>query len=365
MRLEKIRIDNFRNHRLTEFEPGSSVTVIFGNNGIGKTSLLEAVHYCALTRGFSGSSDADCLAFGSDFFSIRATFISDTGVSIDVRVHYSPETEKRIFVNEQEVNVFSRHIGSIPCVSFLPSDHAIVTGAPAERRKFIDAAISQHDRKYLSDLIQFRKVLQQRNALLASYDQFPNVAVNLDIWTEQMAVIASSIVSARLVFVKEIEKIFSDIYAWFPEGEEPSMMYHSSFGRFQGEGESAEALAQLFMQRYEQTRKQEIRRGLTLSGPHRDEIFFYKKGKEIRKFASQGQQRGYLIALKIALHHYLREKHGENPVTLFDDLYSELDQDVAGKVTETLRSCGQVFITSTQEQVTDGVTNFHVNSQDV
>ena len=159
MKLESIRIANFRNHVLLEFEPGPSITVIHGRNGTGKTSILEAVHYCALTRGFPGSTDRDCLSFETNHFTIRGSFLSDRSLNTDVRIAWSEENEKQVFVNEQEIDSFSRHIGTIPCVTFTPGELAIVSGAPSERRRFIDSAICQYDKKYLDDMMQYRRVL--------------------------------------------------------------------------------------------------------------------------------------------------------------------------------------------------------------
>ncbi len=360
LRLENIRIANFRNHSLLEFEPGPSITVIHGRNGTGKTSLLEAVHFCALTRGFSGNADRECLAFGSDHFSIKARFVSDRNSTTEVRVLYTSEKEKQIFVNEQEITSFSRHIGTIPCVTFTPPELSIVTGSPSERRKFIDSAICQHDRRYMADLIQYRRVLQQRNALLAGGMDHSSGLEGLEIWTQQLSSLAASIVLMRRDFISRFSIMFREIYSWFPDGQEPSIEYHCSLGDNHSGETGTEELSSLFNERYRQLRKQEIHRGQTLAGPHRDDLRFFNDGHEIRKFSSQGQQRGYLVAMKLTLNRYLFELLGERPVTLLDDLYSELDGEVEEMITGSLASCGQVLITSTEMKSGKGVIPFSI-----
>ena len=359
MRLEKIRIANFRNHTLLEFEPGPSLTNIYGRNGSGKTSILEAIHFCALTKGFPGNADRDCLSFGKDFFTIQAGFISDHGNRTEIRIAYTPEKEKQIFVNEQELQTFSRHIGDIPCVTFSPHELSIVNGPPAERRRFLDTAICQYDRKYLADLLQYRRILQQRNALLGAFPDQTSSHTGLDIWTEQLAGHASSIVLARLRFIRRFREMFGEVYSWLPGTTVPSLSYSCSLR--QGAQElSQEELKYHFIERYAELRGQEILRRQTLAGPHRDDLLFFIDNRDIRKYASQGQQRGYLVAMKLTMHRYLLEMSGERPISLLDDLFSELDDDVSGLMVEALSSCGQVLITSTRESAGIGVSSFSI-----
>ena len=359
LRLETIRISNFRNHSLLEFEPGLSISNIYGRNGSGKTSILEAIHFCALTKGFAGSSDRDCLSFGENRFSIKASFISDYGTRTEVRVEYTPEQEKRIFVNEQELQIFSRHIGVIPCVTFSPHELSIVNGPPSERRRFLDTAICQYDRSYMADLQQYRRILQQRNALLAAFTDQPSSHTGLEIWTEQLAAHASSIVLARLRFISSFREMFSDVYSWLPGGLSPSLNYCCSL-RQVGIDISKEKLKSIFIERYSELRSQEIIRRQTLAGPHRDDINLFLDNRDIRKYASQGQQRGYLVAMKLTMHRYLHQMSGERPLSLLDDLFSELDDTVSGLMIDALSFCGQSLITSTKECAGKGVTSFSI-----
>ncbi len=149
MRLQCINYENFRNHRLLTFEPGDGITLIHGPNGSGKTSILDGIHYCALTKGLISANDSECLCFSTDYFILNGKFTSSTENNTNVKVLYKKEKEKQVIVNNSEIKPFSRHIGRIPCITFSPSEIVIVNGAPAERRRFIDNAISQTDRRYL------------------------------------------------------------------------------------------------------------------------------------------------------------------------------------------------------------------------
>lgn len=360
MRLRAISIANFRNHKYLEFEPGHSITNINGCNGSGKTTILEAIYYCALTRGFNGNSDRECLMFGEEMFTIRSDFESDHGVITQVTVTYTPQKEKRIAVNEQELQTFSRHIGHIPCVAFTPREMVIINGGPAERRRFIDTAICQYDRKYLSDLMQYRRVLQQRNALLAKYDEPSSIETSMEVLTEQLIPLAVEIVMARERFITNFSRMLEDVYRWLPEGVHSSITYHSSL--LHGEKSlSKEDMKRLFTEKYRSIKRQEIVRRQTFAGPHRDDIQIFLDGREIRKYASQGQQKAFLVAMKITMLEYLKEYSQEMPITILDDLFSELDDNVTGIMLETLSSKGQVFITSTIKRDGENIDYFSVD----
>lgn len=360
MRLKSISIENFRNHRHLEFEPGQRITNIYGCNGSGKTTILEAIHYCSLTRGFIGNSDRDCLMFGEEMFTIRSSFENDLGSETRVVVAYALQKEKRILVNDQELQTFSRHIGLIPCVTFTPRELVIITGGPAERRRFMDTAICQYDRKYLFDLMQYRRVLQQRNALLSSYDDPAKIETALEVLTEQLAAHAVEIVMARERFITNFSVMLDEVYRWHPEGVHSEIVYQSSL--LQAEKQlSKERMHTLFRERYRSLKKQELLRKQTLAGPHRDDLQMYHNGREIRKYASQGQQRAFLVAMKMTMHAYLHEHSDEMPVALLDDLFSELDEKVSSVMLETLSSKGQVIITSTEKKNGKDIKAFSID----
>ena len=362
MKLKCIQYRNFRNHQLLTFEPGDGITLIHGSNGSGKTSILEGIHYCALTKSQISATDGECLRFTSDYFVLNGSFFSETNVSTTVKIVYTKEKEKQVIVDNSEIKPFSRHIGRLPCITFSPSEIVIVNGAPAERRRFIDTLISQTDRKYLDDLLAYRRVLHQRNALLAQLYSGINVHKDmLFLWTENISKLAASIVYARLQFLAPFFFQFQALYAQLSRDENPSILYRCSLGNISTDT-PLELLSTLFLARYEETRKHEILRGQTLTGPHRDDLLFFLQDKEVKKYASRGQLRTFLISLKLAQYRFSQETLGEKPLCLFDDMFSELDASRIADIFSILETCGQTIITSAEKKGGSKITTISMES---
>ena len=362
MKLQSLLYKNFRNHRFLTFQPNDGITVIFGKNGSGKTSLLEGVHYCALTKGWIGANDSECVSFLSDFFSLDGSFLTDKESLVNVKIVCTKEKEKQIIVNNSEIKNFSRHIGRIPCITFSPSEMVIVNGSPTERRRFIDNAISQTNKKYLDDLLAYRRVLLQRNALLVQlFDQNRLPDDMLSLWTEHLSIHAASIVYARLQFIAAFKEQFRALYSQFSVDEEPDILYSCTVGNIQKET-SLDILFSLFLEKYKQTERQEIFRSQTLTGPHRDDLLFFLNKKEIKKYASQGQMRTFLIGLKLAQHQFIFQLLGEKPICLLDDIFSELDATRIDHIFTLLETFGQTIITSTETKGHRNITSLPIES---
>ena len=344
------------------FEPTEGITLICGPNGSGKTSMLEGIHYCALTRGFVNAADNECLCFLSDYFLLNGNFTSEKESSTTVKIIYKKEKDKQIIVNNSEVKPFSRHIGRIPCITFLPAEIVIVNGSPAERRRFIDNAICQTDKRYLDDLLAYRRVLQQRNALLAQLNARVTVAKDmLSLWNENISRLAASIVYTRMQFIVPYFYQFRKLYGLLSVDEEPSITYRCSLGNI-SKDTPVDVLYTLFISRYEETQRQEIFRAQTMTGPHRDDLLFMLNGKEIKKYASQGQLRTFLISLKLAQQRFYYETLEEQPVCLLDDIFSELDASRTADIFSILGTCGQTIITSAETKGPSNVTTVSMQS---
>ena len=330
--------------------PDDGISVIYGSNGSGKTSLLEGIHYCALTKGFAGSLDSECVMFSSDYFLLNSTFIADSGRSSAIKVTYTRGQEKQIIVDHNEIKPFSRHIGHIPCITFSPAEIVIVNGSPSERRRFLDSAISQTDRTYLDNLLAYRRVLEQRNAFLAqcSYNRISDKQM-LYVWTEQLARLAAYIVSARIRFVDAFFDRFRELFSQLSVVEEPRITYRCSLGTIIHDC-SCDYLFNLFLDKYSETEKTEIFRAQTLTGPHRDDLLFFLNDREIKKYASQGQLRTFLITLKLAQYCFFLDTLHEKPVCLLDDIFSELDASRVADIFMLLQTCGQSIITSVESR---------------
>lgn len=356
MRLQSITYENFRNHRFLRFEPSTGINLLYGPNGSGKTSMLEGVHFCALTKGFVGATDHDALFFSQDFFLLNSIFCDDHDTPLRIKLSYTKEKEKQILFNNSEIKPFSRHIGTVPCITFYPEEIVIVNGAPSERRRFIDNALSQSDRRYLEELIAYRRVLQQRNALLLSlYERNAVQRDMLFLWTEQLSKLAASLIYARVHFVSLFFEKFQELYAQLSIHEDPSILYRCSVGNISADI-SLEELYSRFMHKFQQTEQHEIDRTQTMIGPHRDELVFMLNEREIKKYASQGQLRTFLICLKLTQHRLFSELLEEKPICLLDDLFSELDAKRTDALFHVLETCGQTIITSAEKKEYRNIT---------
>lgn len=350
MILKRITYENFRNHSDLTYEPDEGINLIYGPNGSGKTSILEGIHYCALTRGFVSAGDLDCLAFSKEYFLIKGDFLNEEKRELNVQVSCTNEKEKQVSCNNTEVKPFSRHIGRIPCITFTPSEITIVTGSPSERRKFIDNAISQTDRRYLEDLMAYRKVLTQRNTLLLQlHDTRVNHDETLSIWSEIIAGLAAAIVKKRKSFIFEFSDRLQEMFGDLGLRETPGVAYRCSLPQ-PLMGETEDELRETFIRRLRETEKIDIRRAQTMTGPHRDDIVFIQDHREIKRYASQGQMRTFLLCLKLSQHRLYREKLGERPICLLDDIFSELDAYRTSGIIGILESFGQSIITSAEKK---------------
>jgi DNA replication and repair protein RecF len=328
------------------FEPKEGVTLLYGSNGSGKTNILEGIHYSALTKGFMSAADSDCLFEKSDLFSLHSTFSGENSAEIDVKISFSKKNGKSLLVNNSEIKTFSSHVGTIPCITFAPPEISIITGSPSERRRFIDNIICQSDKKYLKDLLTYRRVLLQRNAVLVQINENKSSLEMLQYWSENLAKLAASIVYTRVQFLERFKNHFRSVFKKLFNDEEPDILYRSIFDR-SVKFENIDDISSCYLRKYQENHRYELTRSQTSCGPHRDDLEFFINGKEIRKYASQGQIRTFLIGLKLAMYDYLYDITGKKPICLLDDIFSELDNQRTENVLTILETLGQSIITST------------------
>lgn len=361
MKLLTLHIQNFRRHRDAKVLLSDGVNILYGRNGAGKTNLLEAVHYAALTKSFLNASDAECLKFGATHFEIDAVFQNDRGLDASVRVYFSNEEGKTVFVNRSPLESFSKIVGEFPCVALSPFDIALVQGSPQERRRFLDSSISQTNKAYLEDLLAYRRLLSQRNRLLGEMKlarEKSNVEL-LSVWTDSFAALVAAIMFRRLRFVNEFSQILLKAYRLFQSFDEtPTLRYESDVSA--GEEATKEEILSQVRTKLAQLQEEEIRRGVTLLGTHRDDLSFYINGMSVKKFASQGQQKTFVICLKLAQHFYIQSILNEKPIFLLDDVFSELDRSRADDLIELLKPMGQSVITTTEKKQFNGITQILV-----
>ncbi|RCK73289.1 MAG: DNA recombination and repair protein RecF [Ignavibacteriae bacterium] len=359
MIIGSIRLKNFRNHSDTDLEFGERANVILGNNGEGKTNLLEAISYICLTKSFYASSDSVIVKIGEDKFEIDAIVISDLGSNYRIHISYDlTNSEKNYSLNGKKLETFSSIIGKFPIVFLSPEKAGITFGGPAERRKFLDLVISQSDLVYFSELSEYRKVLRHRNKILSEIkNSRSDYYTILEPWNVQLINYGSKLMIKRAAFIDEFKNYILSTYKNLSDVNEcPEIQYTASFS-FDGEA-VYEKITEKFRNELIKKFDDEIRFGTTLVGPHRDEVSLKINKMDLRKYASQGQHKTFLVALKLAEYFYLKERCQESPILLLDDVFSELDDSRVQHMLRIIETLNQTFITSTNFEIFDKVLEF-------
>ncbi|ANS76412.1 DNA replication/repair protein RecF [Paenibacillus yonginensis] len=345
MFVKNLSLQHYRNYEELKLEAFGSVNLLLGNNAQGKTNLLEAILMLALTKSHRTSKDKELISFPADA-AVLAALIERKYGAVNLELRLSPQG-KKAKLNGLEQRKLSDFVGTLNVVMFAPEDLEIVKGTPGIRRRFLDMEIGQVMPSYLFHLQQYQKVLVQRNNLLKSaFQAGPEALVMLEIWNEQLAEHGVKIIKRRKQFIRKLQRWAADIHLGITNGSENlELTYLPSFGDAEEEDEAV--LLQQFMIKLSQLKDQEIRRGMTLAGPHRDDIAFHINGKEAQVFGSQGQQRTTALSLKLAEIELIHQEIGEYPVLLLDDVLSELDPYRQTQLIETFQSKVQTFITAT------------------
>lgn len=350
MRFREVRLQNFRNHAATNIECASERNVFLGNNGEGKTNILEAISYLCLTKSFYALSDTTAVQLGQTGFTVSASAVSDIDVSYEIDISYDKESrEKKIAINKGLVVDRSSVIGTFPVVVLSPENSNVTSGTPADRRRFMDIVISQSSRPYLEDLMEYRRILRQRNRILFEAKSTQRLSADvLEPWNENLIKCGSRITQRRARFIEEFSPYLLDAFVKIAEREEPSIHYDSSI--MVDSSVTLEKAQELYRSELVSQLSEERKLGTTLVGPHKDEVVFEIGGLGLRAYASQGQHKTFLVALKIAEFFYLRERCKETPVLLLDDVFSELDELRSARLLSLTENLGQTFITATDER---------------
>ena len=354
MFLKNIRLKNFRNHCDSYLEFGEKANVILGDNGEGKTNLLEAISYISLTKSFYASGDAVVVLIGSEIFEIEASILTDNKISNKVNIGYNEKTGEKVYnLNKKRIEPFSSIIGKFPLVFLSPDNSNITFGGPSERRKFLDIVISQSNLPYFEVLSEYRKVVRHRNKILGDLKISRSFSFELlEAWNEQLIKLGSKLIYKRNEFINEFKEYISTSYQDMVNTEEvPSIEYAPSFEL--DVDISLESISEKFKSQLASKTNNEMRLGATLVGPHRDEVIFKLNDLDLRSFASQGQHKTFLVALKIGEFFYLKERCKEKPLFLLDDVFAELDEQRSKHLLNLIESLSQTFITSTNYEIFD------------
>lgn len=325
MHILDLSLYNFRNYAQQTLRLSRGVNIFVGENGQGKTNLLEAVYYLAFGNTFRGNKEMELINWQQDYFRVMAQLKKDTSSRLfELEIYSDRQRNKQIKINGVKYKRNSALLGYLQVVLFSPEDLKIVKGSPTDRRRYIDREICQLDGRYYTLLHQYQKVLQQRNNLLKAIHYKKIAKDQLIVWNKQLVNFGSQIISQRLAFLKILVPIARRLQKQLTDGQENlNVTYQSSLGAI---GKlSQEEIAGLYEQILKENESLEINRGVTLWGPHRDDLIFYFNDRELKIYGSQGQQRTNILALKLAELETFYHHNGEYPLLLLDDVMSELD----------------------------------------
>ncbi|MDF3077015.1 MAG: recF [Sphingobacteriaceae bacterium] len=341
MWLKNLSLLNFKNYSEAELGFSAGVNAFTGDNGAGKTNLLDAIHYLSLCKSYFNPIDVQQIKQGTEFFMVQGDF--ENGGREDKIACSLKRNQKKIFKrNKKEYQRLADHIGLFPLVMISPNDISIIIEGSEDRRKFIDNAISQTDNQYLDELITYNKSLANRNALLKQIAEKGRYDPQLlEIFDEQLTTLGTQIFQKRRVFMESFTPVFNQHYSYLSDSaEQVELIYDSPLLH--------DNFAELLKKSLERDRVLER----TTTGIHKDDLLFSIHGMPMKKFGSQGQQKSFLIALKLSQYSYLLQKKGFKPLLLLDDIFDKLDEKRTRKLMKMVseEGFGQIFITDTSRE---------------
>lgn len=345
MILKRISILNYKNLEQVELDFSDKMNCFIGQNGMGKTNLLDAVYYLSFCKSASNPVDSQNMMHGREFFVIQGSYETEEGNLEEVYCGMKRRQKKQFKRNKKEYPRLSDHIGLIPLVMVSPADAELIAGGSEERRRFMDVVISQYDKEYLEALIRYNKALQQRNTLLKA-EMEPDDEL-MTVWEEMMATAGEVVYRKRREFIDEFIPTFQTFYSYISQDKEVvSLTYESHAER----GNLFELI--------KESRVRDRIMGYSLRGVHKDELIMQLGEYPIKREGSQGQNKTYLIALKLAQFDFLR-RTGSNttPLLLLDDIFDKLDASRVEQIVKLVSGdkFGQIFITDTNREHLDKI----------
>ncbi len=339
MHIKHLRVENFRNYKLAEFDLSPETNIFYGNNAQGKTNILEACYLFSHGRSHRAKYDTEMIRFGKNLFTVKMTFAdSEREYNADIKIN--KEGKKAIRINNVPVTKLSELMSYLNVVMFEPDDLELIKGSPTARRRFLDEALGQLYPNYLVNLISYNKTLLQKNALLKSLrGSGKKTDSMLSAWNEQLAQYGTAIIKYRREFLEKLAVYAAAIHSELAK-EQFSLAYLPNIpvGEADPKGE--------FLRKLEAAAEREIETGLSQYGIQRDDFKVTVDGREARIFGSQGQQRTCVLTLKLAQTEHIKSIRGEYPVLLLDDIMSELDINRRRYLAEKIKD-KQVLITCT------------------
>ena len=345
MWLKRISILNYKNLEQVDLAFSRKMNCIIGRNGMGKTNLMDAVYYLSFCKSATNPIDSQNICHDQDFFVVQGFYETDDGDPEEVYCGLKRRQKKQFKRNKKEYTRLSDHIGLIPLVMVSPADSLLIAGGSEERRRFMDVVISQFDREYLDALIRYNKALLQRNTLLKAEVE-PEEEL-MAVWEEAMAASGEVVYRKRREFIDEFIPVFQSYYSYISQGREQVSLAYESHA---AEGNLLELLAA--------SRQRDRIMGYSLKGVHKDDLIMQLGDFPIKREGSQGQNKTYLIALKLAQFEFLKRTGSHTtPIVLLDDIFDKLDASRVEQIVKLVAgdSFGQIFITDTNREHLDKI----------
>ncbi|MCB2195338.1 MAG: DNA replication/repair protein RecF [Bacteroidetes bacterium] len=340
MYLKELSLINFKNYSQSELAFSPKINCFIGSNGVGKTNLLDAIYYLSMCKSYLNPIDSQNVRYDEDFFVLQGDYLlKDKNESIYCGL--KKNKKKQFKRNKKEYQKLSDHIGLLPVVMISPTDNSLILDGSDERRKFMDSVISQYDKVYLDNLIRYNRALVQRNKLLKDfYQQRSFDADTLDIWDEQLVALGEKVYNVRVKFVEDLIPIFQEYYTRISGDKEAvQLVYNSQLH----EGDFRDLLK-------EALEKDRIVQHTTV-GVHKDDLTLTLENYPIKKAGSQGQQKTFLVSLKLAQFDFIKQLSGFKPILLLDDIFDKFDKNRVRQIIELVAEnhFGQIFITDTSQ----------------
>lgn len=352
MRIRTLDLQNFRNYTKAHLETDPNLNILLGRNAQGKTSLLEGIYMLSTTRSWRVGKDTELIRWDADYAHVWANVSREHRNDVEISITLSRSEKKTVKVNTIRQTKLANVMGELNTVLIEPHDVDIVRGEPQQRRRFLNTEISQVQPQYCHLLVNYKRVLEQRNRLLKElHSRQVNNGV-LDALNEQLVTYGSRILERRLEFVRHLGHLANVVHSQITSGEEDLRIEYTSKLGLEG-AVSVESIQGVFTNHLRQIRMEEIQRGITLAGPHRDDLLLTVNGVDARIYGSQGQQRTVALSLRLAEVEIMEESAKEPPVVLLDDVMTDLDEERRTHVFEMTRGRCQTFMTAASARVLD------------
>lgn len=357
MLAKSISVKNYRNYNEAQLKCHPKLNIIIGNNGQGKTNLVEALYFSGLGRSFRTTKDYELIKMSEDFSYVKVEFDRlYTDLTVEYRLH--KKLKKEMKINGVALTKMSELFGEVNIVVFSPEDLRLIKEGPTERRRFIDRELSHISKKYVKAIISYNRILNQRNNLLKKIKDQPNLKSTIPIWDEQLSDVGTKIILARIDFIEKLGVISKELHKSITDDKEELTLKYLSNVKINDV--NYDKIREEFINKLNDKTILDIQRGFTSVGPHRDDLSFYINDIETRVYGSQGQQRTAALSLKLSEIELINDEVGEYPILILDDVMSELDVHRQKDLVKAIQNV-QTFITTTD--IDDIISDYFKDSK--